>query len=59
PMVPPSQARMNKKVKRLLLDGVPSSVRYLVWCHLSDSKARAIPNVYTQLGKRQRAPAFS
>lgn len=59
PMVPPSQARRNKKVKRLLLDGVPSSVRYLVWCHLSDSKARAIPGVYGQLGKRQRVPAFS
>lgn len=59
PMVPPSQARRNKKVKRLLFDGVPSSVRYLVWCHLSDSKARAIPGVYAQLGKRQRVPAFS
>jgi hypothetical protein len=59
PMVPPSQARRNKKVKRLLLDGVPSSVRYLVWCHLSDSKARAIPGVYARLGKRQRVPAFS
>ncbi|KAG2036347.1 RabGAP TBC [Suillus americanus] len=59
PMVPPSQARRNKKVKRLLLDGVPSSVRYLVWCHLSDSKARAIPGVYVQLGKRPRVPAFS
>ncbi|KAG2366218.1 hypothetical protein BDR07DRAFT_1396888 [Suillus spraguei] len=52
-------ALLPMKVKRLLLDGVPSSVRYLVWCHLSDSKARAIPGVYTQLGKRQRVPAFS
>ncbi|KAG1730110.1 RabGAP TBC [Suillus paluster] len=59
PIVPPSQARKNKKVKRLLLEGVPSSVRYLVWCHLTDSKARAIPGVYAQLGKRQRVPAFS
>ena len=59
PVVPPSQARKNKKVKRLLLEGVPSSVRYLVWCHLTDSKARAIPGVYVQLGRRPRVAAFS
>ncbi|OAX37425.1 RabGAP TBC [Rhizopogon vinicolor AM-OR11-026] len=59
PVVPPSQARKNKKVKRLLLEGVPSSVRYLVWCHLTDSKARAITGVYAQLGRRPRVAAFS
>ncbi|KAH7920391.1 RabGAP TBC [Leucogyrophana mollusca] len=59
PATPPAQARKSKKVKRLLLDGVPSSVRYLVWCHLTDSKARALPGVYAQLGKRPRVPAFA
>ncbi|KAI6129346.1 RabGAP TBC [Pisolithus croceorrhizus] len=59
PAVSPSQARKNKKVKRLLQDGVPSSLRYLVWCHLTDSKARALPGVYTKLGKRPHVPAFS
>lgn len=59
PAVPPSQARKNKKVKRLLQDGVPSSLRYLVWCHLADSKARALPGVYAKLGKRPRVPVFT
>ncbi|KAL4063437.1 RabGAP TBC [Scleroderma citrinum] len=58
PTVTPSQARKNKKVKRLLQDGVPSSLRYLVWCHLTDSKARALPGVYAKLGKRLRVPVF-
>ena len=59
PAVPPSQARKNKKVRKLLQDGVPSSVRYLVWCHLTDSKARALPGVYAKLGKRPAVPAFA
>ncbi|KAG6334531.1 hypothetical protein ID866_4565 [Astraeus odoratus] len=59
PTVPPSQARKNKKVRRLLQDGVPSSLRYLIWCHLTDSKARAIPGVYAKLSKRPRVPAFA
>ena len=59
PTVPPSQARKNKKVRKLLQEGVPSSVRYLVWCHLTDSKARALPGVYAKLGKRPRVPVFA
>ncbi|KAH7890225.1 RabGAP TBC [Phlebopus sp. FC_14] len=59
PSIPPSQARKNKKVRRLLSEGVPSSVRYLVWCHLTDSKTRALPDLYTQLNKRPRIPAFA
>ncbi|KAI9567838.1 RabGAP TBC [Boletus coccyginus] len=59
PTIPPSQARKNKKVRKLLQEGVPSSVRYLVWCHLTDSKARALPGVYAKLGKRPRVPAFA
>ena len=59
PAVPPAQARKNKKVRKLLQEGVPSSVRYLVWCHLTDSKARALPGVYAKLVKRPRVPAFA
>ncbi|KAJ7043133.1 rab-GTPase-TBC domain-containing protein [Mycena alexandri] len=58
--VPPAQARKNKKVKKLLMDGsVPSSVRFLVWSYLTDGKAKAIPGVYVQLGKRPRGPALA
>lgn len=53
---PPSQARKTKKVRKLLLDGVPSSVRYLVWSHLTDGKARCVPGVYEQLYKRGKVP---
>jgi hypothetical protein len=57
--VPPAQARKNKKVKKLLMDGsVPSSVRFLVWSHLTDGKAKNIPGVYAQLGKRARVAAL-
>jgi len=56
---PPSQSRKSKKVKKLLLEGVPSSVRYLVWSHLMDGKARVVPGVYDQLGSRGRVPVFS
>jgi hypothetical protein len=56
--VPPSQSKKSKKIKKLLLEGVPSSVRYLVWTHLTDGKARSVPGVYAQLGARGRVPAF-
>ncbi|KAJ7090321.1 rab-GTPase-TBC domain-containing protein [Mycena belliarum] len=58
--VPPAQAKKSKKVKKLLMDGsVPSSVRFLVWSHLTDGKAKGIPGVYAQLGKRARVGALS
>jgi len=58
--VPPAQATKSKKVKKLLMDGsVPSSVRFLVWSHLTDGKAKGIPGVYAQLGKRPRVGALS
>lgn len=49
---PPSQARKSKKFKKLVYEGVPGSVRYQVWAHLTDSKAKRIEGLYTQLGKR-------
>ncbi|KAF9459090.1 rab-GTPase-TBC domain-containing protein [Collybia nuda] len=57
--VSPSQSKKSKKVKKLLFDGVPASVRYLVWMHLTDGKARCVSGVYAQLGSRGRVPAFA
>ncbi|KAH6881258.1 rab-GTPase-TBC domain-containing protein [Coprinopsis sp. MPI-PUGE-AT-0042] len=53
---PASQARKSKKVRKLLLEGVPASVRYLVWNHLTDGKGKALPSVYPQLCKRGPVP---
>ena len=39
------------------MDGVPSSVRYLVWSYLTDGKARCVPGVYAQLCSRGRVPS--
>jgi len=47
-----SLSRKSKKVKKLLVDGVPSSVRYLIWSFLTDGKGRAVKGVYEQLCKR-------
>jgi TBC1 domain family member 10 len=55
--VPPAQARKSKKMRKLLMDGVPSSVRYLVWSHLMDGKAKNVPGVYAQYSKRGSVPA--
>ncbi|THH28126.1 hypothetical protein EUX98_g6054 [Antrodiella citrinella] len=55
--IPASQSRKSKKVRKLLQDGVPSSVRYLVWAHLTDSKAKRIDGLYARLGKRERVAA--
>ena len=55
--VPASQARKNKKVRKLLWEGVPASVRYLVWAHLTDSKSKRIDNIYYKLTQRDRVPA--
>jgi hypothetical protein len=58
--VPPAQVKKNKKVKNLLMDGsVPSSVRFLVWSHLTDGKSKGLPGVYAQLGKRRRVSALA
>jgi hypothetical protein len=51
---PSSQARKSKKVKKLLLEGVPSSVRGRVWGHVIDSSARRMQGLFGQLV--QKAP---
>lgn len=57
--VPPAQAKKSKKVKKLLLEGVPASVRYQVWAHLADCKAKRMNGLYSQLVKRGKVPASS
>ena len=53
----PAQARKSKKVKKLLLNGVPASVRYQVWAHLADCKGKRMNGLYPQLVKRGSVPA--
>jgi hypothetical protein len=48
-----AQAKKSKKIKKLLVEGVPSSVRFLVWAHISNSGSKKMPNVYAQLSKRR------
>jgi hypothetical protein len=55
---PPSQARKGKKIRKLLQEGVPASVRYQVWAHLTDSKAKRIEGLYAQFGEREKVSAF-
>jgi hypothetical protein len=56
---PPSQARKGKKIRKLLQEGVPASVRYQVWAHFTDSKAKRIEGLYAQFGGREKVPAFA
>lgn len=57
---PPSQARKSKKVRKLLGEGVPSSVRYPVWSYLADGKNRCVPGVYQQLlGSKEKREKVS
>jgi len=53
----PTQAKKSKKVKKLLLSGVPASVRYQVWAHLADCKGKRMNGLYPQLIKRGGVPA--
>ena len=53
----PTQARKSKKVKKLLLNGVPASVRYQVWAHLADCRGKRMNGLYPQLVQRGAVPA--
>ncbi|EUC62345.1 TBC1 domain protein 10B [Rhizoctonia solani AG-3 Rhs1AP] len=55
--IPSSMIRRNKKIKKLLLEGVPASVRGVVWLYLTDSRARRMVGVYSQLAKRGKVRA--
>lgn len=47
-----SRARKNKKVRKLILDGVPSSVRGKAWGAITDAKARRMEGLFTQLVRK-------
>lgn len=53
----PTQARKSKKAKKLLLNGVPASVRFQVWAHLADCKGKRMNGLYPQLVRRGAVPA--
>ena len=38
---------------------IAATVRYQVWAHLMDSKAKRIEALYAQLGNHRRVPAFA
>ncbi|EJD50152.1 RabGAP/TBC [Auricularia subglabra TFB-10046 SS5] len=42
----------SKKVRKLVLEGVPASVRSRVWAFLTDSKSRRTPGVFAQLNSK-------
>ncbi|KAI9436505.1 TBC-domain-containing protein [Russula earlei] len=56
---PSSHSRKNKKIRKLLQEGVPASVRYQVWAHLTDSRAKRVEGLYAQLNEREKVPAFA
>lgn len=57
--IPPSQARKSKKIKKLIHEGVPASVRYLVWAHLTDSKGKRMDGLYRRLCERDKVAAHA
>ncbi|KZT53459.1 RabGAP/TBC [Calocera cornea HHB12733] len=48
----PAGARKQKKVKKIVWEGVPNSVRGKVWAYLTDANARAIPDILEKLAGR-------
>ncbi|TFY54610.1 hypothetical protein EVJ58_g8759 [Rhodofomes roseus] len=55
----PSQARKTKRMRKLVHEGVPASVRYRVWALLTDSKAKRMEGLYARLGQRERIASIS
>lgn len=53
----PDQMRKSKKVKKILLDGVPSSLRSVIWANLANVKAHRMKDVYGKLSSRGKVAA--
>ncbi|TBU22085.1 RabGAP/TBC [Dichomitus squalens] len=53
-----SQARKSKKIRKMVLDGVPASVRYQVWATLTDSKGKRMEGLYQRLAQREKVAAY-
>ena len=56
--IPASQARKSKKVRKMVLDGVPASVRYQVWATLTDSKGKRMDGLYQKLAQRDKVAVW-
>ncbi|KAI1786278.1 RabGAP/TBC [Ganoderma leucocontextum] len=59
PSVSPAQARKSKKIRKMVLDGVPASVRYQVWATLADSKGKRMEGLYRRLAQREKVAAHA
>ena len=57
--IPASQARKTKKIRKMILDGVPASVRYQVWATLTDSRGKRMDGLYQRLAQREKVAASS
>ncbi|KAI0770873.1 rab-GTPase-TBC domain-containing protein [Trametes elegans] len=56
---PGDQSPSDKKIRKLVLEGVPASVRYQVWAALTDSRGKRMAGLYHRLAQRDRVPAFA
>ncbi|KAI0329465.1 RabGAP/TBC [Cubamyces sp. BRFM 1775] len=54
-----SPNELNKKIRKLVLEGVPASVRYQVWAALTDSKGKRMEGLYQKLAQREKVPAYA
>ncbi|KAH9941861.1 RabGAP/TBC [Epithele typhae] len=54
---PPAQARKSKKVRKMVVDGVPASVQYMVWAMVIDSRAKRMDGLYQKLADREKVAA--
>ena len=57
--ISPTQARKSKKIRKMVLDGVPASVRYQVWAALADSKGKRMEGLYHRLAQREKVAAYA
>ncbi|KAI0668813.1 rab-GTPase-TBC domain-containing protein [Trametes maxima] len=53
------QRELRKKIRKLVLEGVPASVRYQVWAALADSKGKRMDGLYQRLAQREHVPAYA
>ncbi|CEQ41937.1 SPOSA6832_03695, partial [Sporobolomyces salmonicolor] len=51
-----AQARKSKKIRQLVLSGVPSSVRGKVWAFLAEAEREKRPGLYASLCSTERLP---
>ncbi|KAF8329853.1 rab-GTPase-TBC domain-containing protein [Cantharellus anzutake] len=54
---PSAEAKKSRKIRKLVLDGIPASVRGVVWLYLTDSKGRRMPGLYEKLCMRGKVAA--